>query len=201
LALISKDRSYQLAAVRRQHGERHSLSAPESDPAGAEIAAALGRRMGMAGAEADDLHYGALLHDVGRIAMNHQELAGRASTHLSESSMAEAHVLLGAQLLAGVKRFKGVTPIVRHHHEHWDGTGFPDRLSGEEIPLGARIVGLVEDLEELRFSSLPESDLKPLMIQRAKNGSGTLFDPAVVEAYLSLESAAASSVGSPPVIF
>jgi response regulator RpfG family c-di-GMP phosphodiesterase len=115
--------------------------------------------------------------------------------------MAEAHVLLGAQLLAGVKRFKGVTPIVRHHHEHWDGTGFPDRLSGEEIPLGARIVGLVEDLEELRFSSLPESDLKPLMIQRAKNGSGTLFDPAVVEAYLSLESAAASSVGSPPVIF
>lgn len=164
----------------------------------AEISAALGRRLGVEGEAAENLRYGALLHDVGRIAMNHRDLAARPAGSLSEKALAEAHVLLGAQLLEGIKRFKGVTPIVRHHHEHWDGTGYPDRLVGEQIPLGARIVALVEDLEELRFSSLPEADLKPLLLQRAKNGSGTLFDPAVVEAYLSLE---ASSAVVPPVLF
>lgn len=153
----------------------------------AETAAAIGRRLGLAGAAAEDLYYGALLHDVGMVAVNHKTLMEHASPRAQERSVEQAHPLLGADLLKGVLRFKGIIPIVRHHHEHWDGTGHPDHLAGEAIPLGARIVGLVEELEDLRFTSLSDAEIKPMMLQRAKNGSGTLFDPRVVEAYLTLD--------------
>ena len=83
---------------------------------------------------------------------------------------------------------KNVLPSVRHHHVAWDGSGNPDHLAGEQIPVGARIVGLVEQLEEVRFSNLAESDVAALQKQMAVNGSGTKFAPAVVDAFLSLPS-------------
>jgi len=75
---------------------------------------------------------------------------------------------------------------VRHHHEHWDGTGHPDRLAGQKIPLGARIICLIEYLEEVRLSGVKGTELLSMQRQLAKNGSGHKFDPAVVDAYLAL---------------
>ncbi|MBL0058454.1 MAG: GAF domain-containing protein [Elusimicrobia bacterium] len=152
----------------------------------AERACAIGKKMGMTEAERPDLYYGALLHDVGFLAVNHRELLEKATPQAQARTREQAHPLLGAELLKGVRLFKNVIPIIRHHHEAWDGTGHPDHMAGEAIPLGARIVALVEQLEELRLNGLSEKELAVLQAQLARNGSGTKFDPRVVEAYLSL---------------
>jgi response regulator RpfG family c-di-GMP phosphodiesterase len=96
------------------------------------------------------------------------------------------HPVLGAELIKNIKMMRRIVPLVRHHHEHWDGSGHPDRLAGEQIPLGARIICLIENLEELRFAGIKDPELTAMQIQMAKNGSGNRFDPKVVETYLSL---------------
>jgi response regulator RpfG family c-di-GMP phosphodiesterase len=105
---------------------------------------------------------------------------------VGEKSVERVHTLLGYELLKDIELLKGILPLVRHHHEYWDGTGQPDRLSREAIPLGARILCLVEQLEEIVFSGLKEPELSELQVQAARNGSGSRFDPGVVAAFLSL---------------
>jgi len=150
----------------------------------AHLACAMGRRMGVDGQDYRDLYYGALLHDVGMIALNDQHLVSHVSAGLTERTAERLHPLLGGELLKGINILKGVIPLVRHHNEHYDGTGYPDRLVGEAIPLGARILNLVESIEALRLSGIEGQALTAQVEQMAKNGSGSLFDPKVVEAYL-----------------
>jgi putative nucleotidyltransferase with HDIG domain len=152
----------------------------------AETAELLARKLGMKGGELEDLRRGALLHDIGMLAVDHSELARKATLSAGEKSVERMHTILGFELLRDIKLLKDILPLVRHHHEFWDGTGQPDRLIGEAIPLGARILCLVEQLEEIVFSGLKEPELSQLQIQAAKNGSGSRFDPRVVAAYLSL---------------
>jgi HD-GYP domain-containing protein (c-di-GMP phosphodiesterase class II) len=152
----------------------------------AEMACAIGRRLGVEGQAYRDLYYGALLHDLGMIAVNHQALLDQAVLYGSDRNVERLHPVLGAELVKGVKLLRGVVPVLRHHHELWDGTGHPDRLSGERIPLSARIICLLEHLEEIRFTGVKEPELTSMQIQLAKNGAGTKFDPKVVEAYLAL---------------
>jgi putative nucleotidyltransferase with HDIG domain len=154
----------------------------------ARVAAAadrLARKLGMNDAELEEMKHAALLHDVGMLALDHSELAEKATLPAGEKSVERMHTILGYELLKDIKLLKAVLPIVRHHHEFWDGTGQPDRLSGEAIPLSARILCLVEHLEEIRFSGLKEPELSELQVQTAKNGSGSRFDPRVVAAFLS----------------
>jgi HD-GYP domain-containing protein (c-di-GMP phosphodiesterase class II) len=152
----------------------------------AELACAIGRRLGIEGQAYRDLYYGALLHDVGMIALNHRVLTDQATIMAQERSVERIHPVLGWELLKDVKMMRGVLPIVRHHHEHWDGSGHPDRLAGEKIPLAARVICLVEYLEELRLSGVKDPELGPMQVQLARNGNGTKFDPKVVEAYLAI---------------
>lgn len=152
----------------------------------AETACAIGRKLGVEGQAYRNLYYGALLHDIGMIALNHKVLTDQATLLAQERSVERIHPVLGAELIKSVKVLRGVVPIVRHHHEHWDGSGHPDRLSGEKIPLAARIIGLMEYVEELRLSGVAEPELGPMQIQLVKNESGKKFDPAVAEAYLAV---------------
>jgi hypothetical protein len=158
----------------------------------ADLACRMGRSLGMDGEAYKDLYHAALLHDIGMIALNHDALAGQATLTAREKSVERLHTLLGYELLKGVKILRGALPLVRHHHEFWNGTGHPDGLVGEAIPLGARILCLIEHLEEIRFSGLKEPELSDMQLQMAKNGAGTKFDPRVVEAYLSLTGGRAS---------
>jgi response regulator RpfG family c-di-GMP phosphodiesterase len=123
------------------------------------------------------------------LAVDHSELAQKATLPAGEKNLERLHTVLGYELLKDIKMLEGILPIVRHHHEHWDGTGQPDRLSGKDIPLGARILCLVEQLEEIRFTGLKEPELSQMQVQTAKNGAGTRFDPRVVAAFLSLSNA------------
>lgn len=124
----------------------------------AKTACAIGRRLGMEGNAYRDLYYGALLHDVGLIV----------------GSAEGAHSTAGAALFRDVQLMRGVEPLIRHHQEWWDGTGHPDGLRGEDIPLGARIISLAREVELDRESG-PDT---------ARAGSGSRFDPRVVAAYL-----------------
>ncbi len=149
----------------------------------AKLACALGRALGVDDFEYRMLYYAGLLHDVGYVAFNSPEtLADMGVLKAGE----ELHPVLSAKLLDGIKMIEGAIPMVLHHHERFDGQGYPDKLKAEKIPLGARILHLVECVEELRMVGLRGYDLHAKAVQEAKAGSGTSFDPRVVEAFIPL---------------
>jgi HD-GYP domain-containing protein (c-di-GMP phosphodiesterase class II) len=88
-----------------------------------------------------------------------------------------------AKMLNGIKMLEGAIPMIRHHKERWDGAGYPGKLKGEEIPLGARVVGLVAAVEPLRAAGLRGVELGAQALKEARAGAGSRFDPKVVEAF------------------
>ena len=91
-------------------------------------------------AQLRDLRYGAVFHDIGKIAIPEAILNKQGPLNDAEREIMERHTIVGEQILAPVEFLADVRPIVRHEHERWDGGGYPDGLRGEQIPLGARIV-------------------------------------------------------------
>jgi len=92
-------------------------------------------------------------------------------------------VLVGSQILAPLVHLKDVITFVRSHHERWDGCGYPDRLAGEAIPLGARIIGAVEIYDALTTSRPYQEKMPPeIAVERMRDLAGSMLDPAVHEA-------------------
>jgi diguanylate cyclase (GGDEF)-like protein len=148
-------------------------------------AEAVGRLLGLGGAELRDIRYGAAFHDIGKIAVPESVLNKPGPLTDEERTQVERHVLVGEQILAPVDFLSRVRTIVRHGHERWDGTGYPDRLAGEEIPLGSRIV-LACDAHDAMTSDRPYREAMPRTAARAelKLHAGRQFDPRVVDALL-----------------
>ncbi|MDR7476008.1 MAG: HD domain-containing protein [Armatimonadota bacterium] len=148
----------------------------------ADIAAAIARRMRLSDAEVEAVELGALLHDVGMIGVD----VGEAGVRDPEYAV-RRHVVLGADV-AGELRRKDVQEIVLHHHERFDGTGYPRGLGGDRIPLGARIVAVAEAYDTLVSGGSHHQDPMPpaAAVREIQTGSGTAFDPAVVRAFMSL---------------
>jgi len=107
-------------------------------------AVTLGKALGLDAAELKILKYGAILHNVGKIAIPDMVLEKTGPLSPREMAMFQQHPRIGCDICAPLKPLKPVLPIIRHHKEHWDGTGYPDGLKGDEIPLGAQIVGVVD---------------------------------------------------------
>ena len=103
-----------------------------------------GKALGLDSAELKVLKYGAILHNVGKIAIPDAVLEKTGPLTPREMAMFQQHPRVGCDICAPLKPLRPVLPIIRHHKEHWDGTGYPDGLRGEEIPLGAQIVGIVD---------------------------------------------------------
>jgi putative nucleotidyltransferase with HDIG domain len=140
----------------------------------AQLATTLGRRMGVKDQEYKGLYYGALLHDIGFI--NVKEFISQGRTSDAETT----HPKSGAEMVRNINLLKSAEPVIRHHHENFDGTGYPDGLSGEKIPLGARIVAVAEAVEEMRMNGYDTEKIKQML----KLGEHTRFDPLVVEQYI-----------------
>jgi putative nucleotidyltransferase with HDIG domain len=144
-------------------------------------------QMNIRGAELATLRRGALLHDVGKIGVPDNVL--RKPTALSESEWAvmKRHPEFGAQIIAGIPFLEDVARIVRHHHERWDGMGYPDGLKGDRIPLGARIFAVGDSFDAMT-SDRPYR--RGLLIAAAREEirrcGGSQVDPAVVTAFLSI---------------
>ena len=149
----------------------------------AKLACAIGRALGVEEYDYRMLYYAGILHDVGYVAFKNQ----RMLSDLGALSVSEhMHPQLSEKMLEGIKMLEGALPAIRHHHERYDGTGYPARLQGEDIPRGARILGLVEAMEELRMAGVPAEQLERRAIQEASEGKGRRFDPEVVEAFLAV---------------
>ena len=144
-------------------------------------------QMNIGGAELATLRRGALLHDVGKIGVPDNIL--RKPTALSETewSVMKRHPEFGAQIISGIPFLEDVARIVRHHHERWDGMGYPDGLKGDRIPLGARIFAVGDSFDAMT-SDRPYR--RGLLIDAAREEirrcANSQFDPAVVTAFLSI---------------
>lgn len=131
------------------------------------------------------LEAAALLHDTGKIAVPEHILNKPGRLTASEFETMKRHAPIGAQILASIEFPYPVAPIVRHHHENWDGTGYPDGLTGEEIPLGARILSVVDCFDALTSDRPYRSRMtEPQALHIIVDRRGTQYDPAVVDAFV-----------------
>ncbi|MBO0767342.1 MAG: HD domain-containing protein [Solirubrobacterales bacterium] len=145
---------------------------------------ALARELELELADDPAIEFGFLLHDVGKVAISDSILHKPGPLTAEERSAMEQHPLIGFQIVADVTFLGSAAAVVRSHHERWDGAGYPDRLSGEQIPLAARVFAVADVLDALT-TIRPYRDPMPLAEARALicGDRGTHFDPAVIAAF------------------
>src|SRR5438876_3782742 len=142
----------------------------------------VGKELGVTGTELEALHAAALLHDIGKLAVPEHIISKPGRLSPEEFEKMKIHTLVGAEILERVRFPYPVVPIVRAHHEKWDGSGYPLGLKGAEIPIGARVLSAVDYLDALASDrqyrrALPLQDV----MQKLAVESGKSFDPKVVD--------------------
>jgi response regulator RpfG family c-di-GMP phosphodiesterase len=151
----------------------------------AEHARALAGRLGVPEAGLQDVTLAALLHDVGKIALSDDVLA-KAENELNGAERGELrkHPVKGQMALMELEQFRGAMLLVRHHHELFDGKGYPDGLAGLAIPLGARILAVANDYDRLQSGALFGRRMSPAQaLEYLRHARGSRYDPAVVDAF------------------
>lgn len=154
----------------------------------ADLARKIGNRMDLSPADAQDVFLAGLLHDIGKIGLpDHLLVKPVPQMNGDELGMYRKHPIKGEQSVMALEELRGAARIVRHHHERFDGQGYPDGLSGLGIPLGARILSVANDFDGLQIGSLSvrrysQEDAKKLIAE----GKGKRYDPQVIEAFLDI---------------
>ena len=152
-----------------------------------EYAVLIGRKMGLPEDEIKTLQIGGLFHDIGKIGVPDSILQKEAKLTDDEYSQIKNHPSIGAHILGEAEAFKDIIPIVKHHHERFDGRGYPSRLSGEEIPLLARITAVADTFDAMTSK---RSYRNALDIQYVKEEiercKGTQFDTKIAEVFLEI---------------
>jgi putative nucleotidyltransferase with HDIG domain len=163
---------------------RDQYTADHSDVV-AEWAMETGRRLGMDEDQLRDLELGAILHDIGKVAVPDDILNKPGRLTDEEFEVMKSHTIVGERILKPIGFLENVAPIVRHEHERWDGRGYPDGISGEQIPLASRII-FVCDAYHAITSDRPYRKGQPHAFARkiVTENAGTQFDPAVVSVFL-----------------
>jgi hypothetical protein len=161
----------------------------------ADLAVAIAREMRLSDSAIDSIELAALIHDVGLIGLDE---VGRDTLTAEDVARLHDHPDLGAAMMRELPN-RSVVQIVQHHHERYDGAGYPDGMKGRRIPIGARIVGLAEVFDSLRAGGL--SDGQPLApaeaVQRIISETGKAFDPRVVDAFVAVWREGHSAAQSP----
>jgi putative nucleotidyltransferase with HDIG domain len=151
-----------------------------------EIAVDIGRVMRVNDSELEALEWGGLLHDVGKIGVADAVLLKQDRLNREERMLMNSHPVLGAQIIAPVTRLSAELPIIRHHHEWYNGSGYPDRLIGDEIPKLARILHVADAFEAM--TAARPYRMTPLTSEQAlaelRKFAGVQFDPVVVDAFV-----------------
>lgn len=144
----------------------------------------IGKTIGMKEAEIEAVKAAAVLHDVGKIAIPEYILNKPGRLTDEEFAIMKTHVLVGAEILRGVNFPYPVIPAVKHHHERYDGSGYPDGLKGEEIPITARVLSVVDVYDALMQDRPYRKGLpKTKVIEMMNRDAGSHFDPAIVEIF------------------
>lgn len=146
----------------------------------AHLANRVGRQMELADSQLEHLHFASLLHDIGMLKLDRADPPHSAKT-------CRKHPVFGHRMLNGIRLWDEVAPLVLYHHERFDGTGYPEGLAGDAIPLEARIIALCEAFDSM---TAPTSYKDPIpfdvAVREVAAGAGTQFDPDVVRAFLAV---------------
>jgi putative nucleotidyltransferase with HDIG domain len=146
----------------------------------ADLSAIVAAEAGCNDEQIEAVRTGGRLHDIGKIGIREEILNKQGPLTEEEYEHVKQHVTVGSQILAPLVHLGEVISFVRSHHERWDGTGYPDRLAGEAIPLGARIVGAVEIYDALTTSRPYQEKMPPeVAVERMRDLVGTMLDPGV----------------------
>jgi diguanylate cyclase (GGDEF)-like protein len=143
--------------------------------------------LGLATEQVERIAHAALLHDVGKLAVPDEILHKRGVLTPEEWSVMAEHPVAGERILLRIPDLTAIAPVVRHEHEHWDGSGYPDRLRGRKIPIGSRII-LACDAYHAMLTDRPyRAAMSPAeAMAELRGGAGRQFDPEVIEALLDL---------------
>ncbi len=150
-----------------------------------EYASELGHRVGLSTADLHAVAYSILLHDLGRIGISESILLKQGPLTTEELEAVRRHTEIGERIAAPLHGADRLGPIIRHHHERWDGQGYPDGLSGDAIPLGARIIGIVDAFDAMtqyrpyRAARSVAEAIVELRRERARQ-----FDPRLVDEFV-----------------
>src|SRR5438270_250074 len=153
----------------------------------ADLCRALGAAAGLSGAALADLGRAALIHDVGKVGVPDAILCKPGRLDEEELRAMRAHITIGTELMAPLAKGAQLAPVIRHHHERWDGGGYPDGLEGERIPLAARIVSVCDSWDAM----VSDRPYRPaLSAERATlelvAGAGSQWDPRLIELFVGL---------------
>jgi len=189
--------AYVYSPVKMKKAYRQSLMAlaraVETKDAGSEghgervasYCVAVAREMNLSNREIDKIEYAAFLQDLGNVRVSHSILNKAGSLTLEEFETLKQHTLMGAEIVSQVKFLKPIAPIIRHHHEGWDGSGYPDGLKGTDIPLGSRILAVCTAYDSMVHARAYRGQMdETSAIQEIQAYSGRKYDPDVVKTFL-----------------
>jgi putative nucleotidyltransferase with HDIG domain len=147
----------------------------------------ISRAIGLDLADGQALEFGFLLHDIGKVAIPDAILYKPGKLTEKERALMAQHPVIGAEIVREIDFLGEATKVVRFHHERWDGSGYPDGLAGEDIPLAARVFAVADVLDALT-SDRPYRPASSLAVARGMivEASGSQFDPHVVEAFITI---------------
>jgi len=134
-----------------------------------------------------EIELAARVHDLGKIGISNEILLKNGPLTPEERKVMEEHPVIGAAILSSYSAFQSSVDIVRHHHERWDGKGYPDKLRGDQIPIGSRIISVVDAFDAMTEDRPYRKGMsRTVAVARLKDGMGSQFDPQVCAAYIRL---------------
>ena len=155
----------------------------------AVYAVATGEKLGLDDDELLLLRRAAALHDVGKIAVDRRLLTKLGELSEEEFDEIRLHAKLAEEVIESLPWLRPALPAIRHHHERWDGRGYPDGLAGDSIPLSARIIAVAETFDHLTTCTGWRHQMTEVeAVAEVERSSGSQFDPEVVEAFVSVQS-------------
>jgi len=152
-----------------------------------EYSLQIAQKLSLPEEEIKSLKYAAILHDIGKIGVRGYILNNPNGLTTSEYDQIKKHSIIGENIIQPIELLQPIRPLIRHHHEWYNGKGYPDGLSGENIPLGARILTVADAYDAMKSDRPYRKALsEEKAIQELKHGSGSQFDPQIIEVFLEI---------------